>query len=163
VAPARRFVDPRRRRDPACRDSRDPGFAEWLWQHPRVPLWKGSPPERVVLGEEYVQFDDAREDDSFRLVPEFLEQVERAGLRSTLLVPLRKEDVVLGIIVVYRCEARRFTDNQIALLQNFAAQAVIAMENARLDRDARGAGAAVRDRRGVSGHQFLTRRSRPGV
>src|SRR5467141_4708686 len=32
----------------------DPGFAEWLWQHPRVPLWKGSPPERVVLGEEYV-------------------------------------------------------------------------------------------------------------
>src|SRR5467141_3620812 len=33
----------------------DPRFAEWLWQHPRVPLWKGSPPERVVLGEEYVQ------------------------------------------------------------------------------------------------------------
>src|ERR1700738_2973287 len=104
----------------------DPGFAEWLWQHPRVPLWKGSPPERVVLGEEYVQFDDAREDDSFRLVPEFLEQVERAGLRSTLLVPLRKEDAVLGIIVVYRCEVRRFTYKQIALLQNFAEQAVIA-------------------------------------
>src|SRR5262249_17690996 len=39
----------------------NPGFAEWLWQHPRMPLWKGSPPERVVLGEEYVQFDDARE------------------------------------------------------------------------------------------------------
>jgi GAF domain-containing protein len=110
----------------------DPGFAEWLWQHPRVQLWKGSPPERVVLGEEYVQFDDAREDDSFRLVPEFLEQVERAGLRSTLVVPLRKEDAVLGVIVVYRCEVRRFTDKQIALLQNFAAQAVIAMENARL-------------------------------
>jgi len=110
----------------------DPGFAEWLWQHPRVQLWKGSPPERVVLGEEYVQFDDAREDDSFRLVPEFLEQVERAGLRSTLLVPLRKEDAVLGVIVVYRCEVQRFSDKQIALLQNFAAQAVIAMENARL-------------------------------
>ena len=108
------------------------GFAGWLWQHPRVQLWKGSPPERVVLGEEYVQFDDAREDDSFRLVPEFLEQVERAGLRSTLLVPLRKEDTVLGLIVAYRREVRRFTDKQIALLQNFAAQAVIAMENARL-------------------------------
>src|SRR5262249_38561755 len=102
------------------------------WQHPRVQLWKGSPPERVILGEEYVQFDDAREDDSFRLVPEFLEQVERAGLRSTLLVPLRKEDAVLGVIVFYRCEVRRFTDKQIALLQIFAAQAVIAMENARL-------------------------------
>ena len=36
------------------------GFAEWLWQHPRVQLWKGSPPERVVSGEEYVQFNDAR-------------------------------------------------------------------------------------------------------
>jgi GAF domain-containing protein len=94
----------------------DPGFAEWLWQHPRVQLWKS--PERVVLGEEYVQFDDAREDDSFRLVPEFLEQVERAGLRSTLQVPLRKDDAVLGVIVVYRCEVRRFTDKQIALLQN---------------------------------------------
>jgi GAF domain-containing protein/HPt (histidine-containing phosphotransfer) domain-containing protein/ActR/RegA family two-component response regulator len=110
----------------------EPGFAQWLWQHPTVPLWEGSPPKRVVLGEEYVQFDDAREDDSFRLVPEFLEQVERAGLRSTLLVPLRKEDVVLGVIVVYRCEVRPFTQKQIALLQNFAAQAVIAMENARL-------------------------------
>jgi|HubBroStandDraft_4_1064222.scaffolds.fasta_scaffold33208_1 class 3 adenylate cyclase/putative methionine-R-sulfoxide reductase with GAF domain len=110
----------------------EPGFAKWLWQHPKVPLWKGSPPERVVLGEEYVQFDDAREDDSFRLVPEFLEQVERAGLRSTLLVPLRKEDVVFGVIVVYRSEVRPFTKKQIALLQNFAAQAVIAMENARL-------------------------------
>jgi GAF domain-containing protein len=110
----------------------EPGFAKWLWQHPTVPLWEGSPPKRVVLGEEYVQFDDAREDDSFRLVPEFLEQVERAGLRSTLLVPLRKEDVVLGVIVVYRCEVRPFTQKQIAPLQNFAAQAVIAMENTRL-------------------------------
>src|SRR5262249_9301009 len=93
----------------------------------------GSLGARILAGEQIVHVLDLKDEDVYRAgYRNRRALVDLGGARTALVASLRKDDTVLGFIIVYRQEVRSFTDKQIALLQNFADQAVIAMENARL-------------------------------
>src|SRR5215471_862654 len=109
------------------------GASPALLEFQRKPLSSGLGIRRFLQGESVRNVPDIIEGEAYRAgSPAQRALVELGGARSFLSVALRTEGALLGYMSFYRREVRPFTDKQVVLLQNFAAQAVIAMENARL-------------------------------
>ena len=108
------------------------------------PITRGSPHGRAVIDRQTIQVDDLATaiETEFRDSKDYQ---ERIGTRTVLATPLSREGVPIGAIFIRRTEVRPFTEKQIKLLETFADQAVIAVENVRLFKEIQERNAELRE------------------